>query len=85
MPPMYLFECGKCWRIEERLLPIDQRDGPQICQCGDQMRRSATAAAVRIPGSPHNKINYADQFTADMLGVPAKELPSGIRTPKVTA
>ena len=82
---IYLFECGKCWRIEERLLPIDQRDAPQTCQCGEPMRRSVTAPNVRIPGSPHNRINYADQFTADMLGVPAKDLPSGIRTPKVTA
>jgi len=34
-----------------------------------------------MPGG-NSRINYADQFTADALGIPVDELPSGIKTPK---
>ena len=78
---IYVYECHKCWRIEERLLPIGQRDVVQICQCGDTMQRCATAGNFRMPGG-NPKINYADQFTADMIGVPVHDLDSGLRTKK---
>jgi putative FmdB family regulatory protein len=81
---IYVYECHKCWRLEERILPVDQRDAPQTCQCGESMHRTATAGNFRMPGG-NPKINYADQFTADMLGTKPEDLPAGIRTPKVTA
>jgi len=77
--PIFIYECSTCWRIEERILPAEQRDVPQACECGMPLQRKVTAAGFRMPGG-NPKINYADQFTADMIGVPVKELPAGLKT-----
>ena len=80
--PVYAYECRTCWRTAERVLPMGSRDDAQVCDCGAPLTRVATTAAFRLPGG-NPRINYADQFTADMLGVPVGEVSrSGLHTPK---
>ena len=80
--PIYIYECPACWRIDERVIAMADRDEPQQCECGATLTRKLTSAAFRMPGG-NPKINYADQFTADALGMPLRDLPDSLRTKKV--
>ena len=52
---------------------------PQQCErCGDPLIRTIHA----VPGKIAGRIAQGggpDRFTADMLGIPLKELPSGLK------
>lgn len=79
--PVYAFECNRCWRAVERILPIENRDDAQACECGAPLARVQGGAHFRLSGG-NPKINYADAFTADMMGVPVNSLPPNLRTKK---
>ena len=79
--PVYSWECDTCWRAIERILPVDQRDDVQVCDCGATLKRVPGGAHFRVSGG-NSKINYADAFTADALGVPVNSLPPNLRTRK---
>ena len=78
---IYAYECPACFRTDEKILPVAERDTQQVCECGKPLVRVQKAGFVRMPGG-NSRINYADQFTADALGIPVGELPSGLHTPK---
>jgi putative FmdB family regulatory protein len=79
--PIYHYECAQCFNIVERILPMHERDNPQSCSCGATMARKPTAGTFRMPGGS-GKINYADAFTADVLGVPYNSLPPNLKVGK---
>lgn len=76
---IYRWECPTCFRTAERIMPAEQRDDQQVCDCGQPLVRVQVAGFFRLPGG-NSKINYADQFTADAIGIPVNELPSGLKS-----
>lgn len=79
--PVYVYGCEACFAVEERLLPTNERDALQTCHCGATMARKLTTAGFRMSGG-NSKINYADAFTADALGVPINSLPPNLKVGK---
>lgn len=79
--PTYDYVCERCQRREERVVPIVERDAQNCPPCGVPMRRLLAAPLGRMAGvAPQG--GGPDRFTADMLGIPLKELPSGLRSDK---
>ena len=79
--PTYSYVCPNCKLATTRVLTIDGRNVPQTCErCGDPLDRVITAVPGKVSGRPVQG-GGPDRFTADMLGIPLKELPSGMRTP----
>jgi hypothetical protein len=63
------------------MVPMDQRDA-QICpNCRRRPERQLAAPMGKMAGQVARG-GGADRFTADMLGVPMKELPEGLKTPQ---
>lgn len=85
--PLYDFQCLACGWGEEVQLPIKKRDSVRFCPtiaCAGANRplvRQLAAPLGRIAGKPVQG-GGADRFTADMIGVPLKELPPGLRQDK---
>jgi putative FmdB family regulatory protein len=77
--PIYVYDCAACYNIAELIRPLAERDAPVKCPCGATMERKPTTGTFRMPGG-NSKINYADAFTADALGVPINSLPDNLRT-----
>lgn len=77
--PIYVYECPECYAIEETLLPLSQRDTFRPCHCGAAMERKVTSGAFRMPGG-NSKINYADAFTADVMGYSYDKLPDALKS-----
>ena len=77
--PIYDFYCRCGWE-GERSVPIDERDRQHCPACGKYpMDRHLAAPLGRIAGRAVQG-GGPDRFTADMLGVPLKELPEGLKT-----
>lgn len=82
--PLYDYKCRGCGWAGELCVPIDERDF-QFCPdslpgvfrtlLDRQMAAPMGRIAGRIPqgGGP-------DRFTADVLGIPLKELPAGLKS-----
>ena len=49
--PMYEYECPKCGRAEDRLVPLRQAD-EQTCGCGEDFKR------VEIPSATFGRIGF---------------------------
>lgn len=77
--PLYDYVCVACEWGGERNVRIADRD-KQACVCGKRLHRMTAAPYGRVAGRPVQG-GGADRFTADMLGIPLKELPSGLKTP----
>ncbi len=79
--PTYEYVCPGCGLETSRVTNIDERNGPHICErCGDPLTRTIRTAA---PAQFRGRIVQGggpDRFTADMLGVPLKDLPAGLCT-----
>lgn len=76
--PTYDFVCPSCENEEERVVAVENRN-TQVCRCGAVMGRKLAAPLGRVYG----KITPGggpDRFTADVLGIPLKDLPTGLRT-----
>lgn len=77
--PTYDYDCPTCGKREERVRPIALRDDPAVCnRCACVMERVVAAPLGRVRGVVP-KGGGMDRFTADMLGIPVKELPAGLR------
>jgi putative FmdB family regulatory protein len=78
--PTYDYRCPECATVEEIFLPLARFDEPQgcgVCKSAMMVRQVAAplfkfAGRVTPGGGP-------DRFTADMLGIPLKELPAGLK------
>ena len=78
--PTYSFVCPNCMLETSRIVPIDERNGPHLCErCGDKLDRVITAVPARFIGRVVQG-GGPDRFTADVMGIPLRDLPSGLRT-----
>lgn len=78
--PLYDLICTECGHQEERQVPLAEYNGAQRCEdCGGPtVRRILTAPMSRFAGRVVQG-GGPDRFTADMLGVPWRELPEGLK------
>ena len=77
--PTYTYVCDTCGHgPEDRLVPMAKRAAQFCPQCRRRMARQIGAPSVRTRPP---KDGGPDRFTADVLGIPLKELPPGLRTP----
>ena len=75
----YDYCCPNCKRLEERFVQLHNRDD-QVCSlCGVPTVRQMPAPMGRIAGRVVQG-GGPDRFTADMMGIPLKELPEGLKT-----
>jgi putative FmdB family regulatory protein len=80
--PTYGFKCSVCEFEEDRVLRIDDRNEQQFCSKCDQVTdRQVSSALFKFKGQV-TPGGGPDRFTADQLGIPLKELPSGLRFDK---
>ena len=79
--PLYDYVCPACGWAGEGVVPINMRDNVFCTPCSVRMERQVAAPLGRIAGKPVQG-GGADRFTADMLGIPLKELPDGLREDK---
>lgn len=78
--PSYDYQCRHCMRVEERVVPMVERHVQNCTVCGDPMTLVLTRAPLgRIAGQVVQG-GGPDRFTADMLGLPLKDLPEGLKT-----
>lgn len=77
--PVYDFYCPGCGWEGERTCTIEQRD-KQYCENGSYapMKRRISSALFKFTGRV-TPGGGPDRFTADMLGIPLKELPDGLK------
>ena len=76
--PIYDFTCPSCGWANELYAPVFGRDGMACPRCQNHLHREMAAPMVRVAGQPVQG-GGADRFTADMLGIPLKELPAGLK------
>lgn len=49
--PVYEFRCGSCGKLQDRLLPPEQRSRPGTCDaCDGPLRRLYSRVGVRLEG-----------------------------------
>lgn len=80
--PVYQFDCPNCGAYLTQILPIERRNDPRFCpQCSEPLRRRVDGPYGRVRGRADGKPDPGgpDQFTADMLGVPVKDLPINLK------
>ena len=80
--PTYTFKCTYCGHEHDVIRKVAEREAPEICpKCKDVCYRKLAAPRGRVLGPAYNKRHsVADHFTADVLGLPYKDLPAGLRT-----
>lgn len=77
--PIYDYYCDPCGRTEEITSSIEDRDGQWCHECGGKLRRLLAAPMGKMAGQVARG-GGPDRFTADMLGIPLKDLPKGLKT-----
>lgn len=77
--PTYNYHCDACRTHEERVVPIVMRNRQACETCGQDLKIMLSAPLFRVAGriTPGGG---PDRFTADMLGIPLKELPEGLKS-----
>ncbi len=77
--PLYDYLCQTCaWR-EEKRIPLADFNMAQFCsKCGAPTQRQISAVYGKMAGQIV-KGGGPDRFTADMMGVPLKELPPHLK------
>lgn len=78
--PLYDYRCTCGWRGELQL-PIAERNNGICPNCLRRPERQLAAPMGKMAGQVARG-GGADRFTAEMLGVPVKELPPALRTPQ---
>jgi putative FmdB family regulatory protein len=77
--PTYLYSCD-CGHTLESVRPIAERDILPTCMdCAKPMQRVIGAPLFKFAGRV-TPGGGPDRFTADMLGIPLKELPDGLKS-----
>ena len=77
--PIYDYACSSCdWRGERQTRIAHRHE--QVCGlCSAPLTLQVSAVYGRIAGQIVQG-GGPDRFTADALGIPLKELPSGLKT-----
>lgn len=75
--PLYDYSCACGWAGEANV-PIQGRDQALCPECGHRLDRLLSAPMGRIAGRVVQG-GGPDRFTADVLGIPLKELPDGLK------
>ena len=75
----YDYVCPQCGKQPPRIVHFDQRDEQDCKWCGLRLQRQLSAPMGRVAGQVP-KGGGPDRFTADMLGIPLKELPEGLKS-----
>jgi putative FmdB family regulatory protein len=77
--PTYDRKCRACKTVFEVVVPIAERDAIQGCPtCGNDLTDRLLAAPLGRMAGVIPQGGGPDRFTADMLGIPLKELPSDL-------
>lgn len=76
--PVFDYTCADCEKEEERLVAIEDRDSQWCATCCCKLFRLPSAPMGKMAGQVA-KGGGPDKFTADMLGVPVKDLPASLR------
>lgn len=76
--PIFDYRCTCGWS-GELVRAVDERDSALCPNCTRTPERLVAAPLFRFAGRV-TPGGGPDRFTADMLGIPLKELPSGLRT-----
>ncbi len=76
--PTYDYRCPNCGTRHSLVRRIAERDELPTCDCGREMERMIGAPLLKFAGriTPGGG---PDRFTADMLGIPLKELPGSLK------
>lgn len=74
----YDYVCGTCGFTEVRLVEYSERHNQWCVRCGKAAHMQMPAPLGRIAGRAVSG-GGPDRFTADMLGIPLKELPPGLK------
>lgn len=78
--PIYGYRCYRCGFRGDLIRPVAERDDcPDCPECPTVMTRELDAPLFRFAGRV-TPGGGPDKFTADMLGVPLKDLPDPLRT-----
>lgn len=85
--PLYTYRCPSCrGRLEETRSIERRHDAPQCPVCSSGMLLAPTAPAmINTTGQPtggrkRDGTGGPDQMTADLLGIPVKDIPPGLRS-----
>jgi putative FmdB family regulatory protein len=76
--PTYEYRCTCGWR-GDLVQPIELRDQAHCPNCTRPPERQVSAPLFRFAGRV-TPGGGPDRFTADMLGVPLKDLPEGLKS-----
>lgn len=82
--PTYEYRCPNCGKEAAMIVRIEERGG-QKCDCGTFLERLVSVPAPAQFRGRVVKGGGPDRFTADVLGVPLRDLPDGLRTQKALA
>jgi putative FmdB family regulatory protein len=77
--PIYDYFCPGCGTTEERHVRVEYRDDQRCLACLSWLERQVAAPLGRIAGRVVQG-GGPDRFTADVLGIPLKDLPDGLKT-----
>lgn len=77
--PLYDYDCSCGWEGELHVTVFD-RDGMACPRCFAHLHRKLAAPLGRMAGVVPQG-GGPDRFTADVLGIPLKELPAGLKAP----
>lgn len=77
--PTYVYRCPNCGTERELVRRINERNDPPLCLgCGEEMMLKVAAPLFKFKGRV-TPGGGPDRFTADMMGIPLKELPADLR------
>lgn len=77
--PTYDFFCRQCVINTTFISSVELRDEQPCIHCGKVLERRLAAPLFKFTGRV-TPGGGPDRFTADMLGIPLKELPDGLKT-----
>ena len=60
--PVYTFVCSKCYKSDERILPMKKADEPQFCKCGYQMQRDYQSDVFNPGNKEYGKTKWSDSL-----------------------
>ena len=77
--PTYVYRCPNCGLEREIVRRVAERNDPPRCLgCGEDMMLKLAAPLFKFAGRV-TKGGGPDRFTADMMGIPLKELPDDMK------
>ena len=75
---IYDYLCTQCGHMHEKIVKRDEVDRVTCPVCYAPAKRQVSAGAFKFKGRVV-KGGGPDRFTADMMGIPLKELPRDMR------